>query len=360
VNTSDATAIDGHLAAVRDRSAPIEVVKTGSRNDALDFTKGALVLLMVLYHWLNYFVSSQGMFYRYLRFLTPSFILITGFLISNIYLSKYDTLDTKLAKRLIGRGLKLLVVFLILNLGIGLMLQRSTYIQGLPDTLRNLIIVFTSGNTSAGGQGKTASFFILVPIGYLLISSAVLIKASRGYKYTFDLAWGALVISVFVLRLAGLASANLEFLLIGLLGVLLGRVPIRRINAFVKKRMVPVLCSYACYVAAITVWDTLYPLQIIGVCLSVMLIYLLGLHESVLGMAGRVTVLLGKYSLFGYIVQIAILQLLRSGLSHMDVSSILVISCFAAFSLTLLSVEAVDRARLRLQLADRLYKAVFA
>src|SRR5207302_5956026 len=46
------------------------------RLPALDFTKGALVLFMVLYHWLNYFVSTEGDFYRYLRFLTPSFIFI--------------------------------------------------------------------------------------------------------------------------------------------------------------------------------------------------------------------------------------------------------------------------------------------
>ena len=57
------------------------------RISALDFTKGALVLVMVLYHWLNYFVGPQGDFYRYLSFLPPSFICITGFLISHVYLS---------------------------------------------------------------------------------------------------------------------------------------------------------------------------------------------------------------------------------------------------------------------------------
>lgn len=48
------------------------------RIPALDFTKGALVLTMVLYHWLNYFVGVTGYYYRYLHFLTPSFIFITG------------------------------------------------------------------------------------------------------------------------------------------------------------------------------------------------------------------------------------------------------------------------------------------
>ncbi|HEY1462593.1 MAG TPA: hypothetical protein VGF44_04170, partial [Terriglobales bacterium] len=54
--------------------------KTAVRNPALDFTKGFLVLLMVVYHWFNYFVGPQAGVYKYIRFLTPSFIFITGFI----------------------------------------------------------------------------------------------------------------------------------------------------------------------------------------------------------------------------------------------------------------------------------------
>ena len=54
-----------------------------------------LVLFMVLYHWLNYFVTPFGDMYKYLRFLTPSFIFITGFLISNVYLERYDIADRR-------------------------------------------------------------------------------------------------------------------------------------------------------------------------------------------------------------------------------------------------------------------------
>src|SRR5215475_7529793 len=82
---------------------------------ALDFTKGALVLIMVLYHWLNYFHGPYGDIYKYLRFLTPSFIFISGFLITNVHLSKYEITDSRLPKRLFRRGLKILAVFLALN-----------------------------------------------------------------------------------------------------------------------------------------------------------------------------------------------------------------------------------------------------
>src|SRR4249920_949495 len=94
----------------RDSPAP-EPLTRSPRIPALDFTKGALVLIMVLYHWLNYFVSADGSWYRYLRFLTPSFIFITGFFVSHIYLAKYDPADTRLPKRLLERGLKLIAIF---------------------------------------------------------------------------------------------------------------------------------------------------------------------------------------------------------------------------------------------------------
>ena len=86
-----------------------------ARNPALDFTKGTLVLLMVLYHWINYFVSTQGPFYTYLRFITPSFIFIAGFLIGNVYPAKYGWGNPAAVQRLVIRGLKLLAMFTILN-----------------------------------------------------------------------------------------------------------------------------------------------------------------------------------------------------------------------------------------------------
>src|SRR5215813_5460686 len=85
------------------------------RISALDFTKGALVLIMVLYHWINYFIGPQWPYYFYLRFLTPSFIFITGFMISHVYLAKYEVTDLRLPRRLFIRGLKLMGIFLALN-----------------------------------------------------------------------------------------------------------------------------------------------------------------------------------------------------------------------------------------------------
>src|ERR1700735_4456034 len=118
------------------------------RNPALDFTKGALVLVMVLYHWANYFLNLSWTFYKYLHFLTPSFIFIAGFMISNVYLSKYASTKSGLSKRLFTRGLKLLAIFLFLNLGRTLvvtMLGSGVLVRNPLDPW-NLFAVFASGN----------------------------------------------------------------------------------------------------------------------------------------------------------------------------------------------------------------------
>jgi peptidoglycan/LPS O-acetylase OafA/YrhL len=300
----------------------VEVMATtgkAARIPALDFTKGALVLIMVLYHWLNYFLGPQGDIYKYLRFLTPSFIFITGFLISNVYLSKYGIADPRLPKRLVQRGLKILAVFILLNVIRTLLLPDPYRAQMLSEhfSIRSLINVYLIGTDLGGGQGKAVAFYILVPISYLLLLSAGLLLASRFYRYIFHLVCVSFLLGILVLYLSGLQSANLELLAIGLMGVILGYIPIAKINTFVRHPY-SLIGAYACYVGAITVWNVIYPLQIIGVCLSLMIIYLIGERG---GQAGRVRsqiILLGKYSLFGYIAQIVILQLLHRGLWRVD------------------------------------------
>src|SRR5271167_4696572 len=137
--------------------------KTTQRISALDFTKGALVLIMVLYHWINYFIGADWAYYQYLRFLTPSFIFITGFMVSNVYLAKYDPADPRLWRRLFTRGLKLLVIFLVLNAArifIVPVLATGVVAESTLDPGK-LFIVFVSGNLSVV-SGKLVSFSILV------------------------------------------------------------------------------------------------------------------------------------------------------------------------------------------------------
>jgi peptidoglycan/LPS O-acetylase OafA/YrhL len=333
----------------------------GQRIPALDFTKGALVLTMVLYHWMNYFTNLTWTHYRYLHFLTPSFIFITGFMISNVYLSKYTAADPRLSKRLFTRGLKLFAIFMVLNLARTFVVPRLGTGVLARNALapRSIFTVFVSGNLPVSGA-KLVVFSILVPISYLLMLSAVLMLPYRLYRYTFHVVCALLLLSVLILGLTGAQSYNLEFVTIGLLGVLTGFMPIAAINDFVRHPYA-LAFAYLCYTIAITIWSVPFPLLLVGVSLSLMVIYLVGASGSESSRLRGEAILLGKYSLLGYISQIVILQILSASFRHLNLGIVtLGISFLAAFALTIMSVEFVDRARARTASIDRLYRIVFS
>src|SRR5260370_33099469 len=106
---------------------------------------------MVLYHWINYFIGPQWPYYFYLRFLTPSFIFITGFMISHVYLAKYDSADRRLPNRLFVRGLQLMALFLVLNVARAFIvpLFQPGALLGTPVAVTKSFTVFVSALLSA-------------------------------------------------------------------------------------------------------------------------------------------------------------------------------------------------------------------
>jgi peptidoglycan/LPS O-acetylase OafA/YrhL len=343
--------------------APAATPRKAPRVPAFDFIKGALVLIMVLYHWLNYFVRLDWDVYRYLRFLTPSFICVSGFLISNIYFSKYDIHDLKLPIRLAQRGLKILVIFILLNVGISFLSPDSSGRTLLAGRFSesSLRAIFVTGNVAVVGVGKAAAFYILVPIGYLLILSAALVIVSRYFQHIFHAVFVMCLVAILVLYRHGITSGNLELITVGLLGVLLGYIPLEKIDHFARHSILIVL-AYLAYTAAITIWNVIYPLQMLGVCLSLLVLYLLGRSPRELGRVRGLVVLLGQYSLYAYIAQIVILQVLRRGFKQVDLGEVatLGISFLLACALTVLAVVWMERARAKSVTLNGMYKAVFA
>src|SRR3954471_1262204 len=106
MSPSLSASIDATTPAVRPRS---------TRITALDWTKGALIVCMVVYHAINY-SAFRPLAFRYLAFLPPSFIFVAGFLVGQTYASKYDLSRTAPYRRLIVRGLKILILFTVFNL----------------------------------------------------------------------------------------------------------------------------------------------------------------------------------------------------------------------------------------------------
>jgi hypothetical protein len=197
-------------------------------------------------------------------------------------------------------------------------------------------------------------------MGYMLMLSGGLMVPYRSSRYTFHLVCAVLLLSILILGLKGEHSYNLEFLAIGMLGVLTGFMPIVAISDFVRHPY-RLAFAYVCYVIAITIWNIPFPLLVVAVLLNLMAIYLVGSSGGESGIIKGEVILLGKYSLFGYISQIAILQILSAAFHHTNLGvASLGISFVAAFAITVACTEVVNRARAKAVSVDRLYKAVFA
>lgn len=324
------------------------------RDEALDFTKGALVALMVFYHWCNYFIGTEGFGYRYIRFITPSFIFIAGFIVSHVYLTRYELRDVRLSLRLAIRGLKLLLLFLALNLLASFVVRRNYDGSeiGLRAFIRDAVPTFVTGN------GGSAVFQVLVPIAYMLLLCALLLLVRRVIVFQIHLLCGAL--SVVVLTLDGflVRSGNLQLLGAGCLGVFLGGHAWARVRAMRPDAWL-LAGTYALYLAAITLWGVPYVLQLVGVCVNLWLLYLWG--GKGLGDCLKPAMLLGQYTLLAYIVQIGFLQLLAKTLQPwMHSGMVVVAGLMAALALTQLTVTLAESSRRRVRAVDVAYRTVFA
>jgi peptidoglycan/LPS O-acetylase OafA/YrhL len=330
--------------------------KFDDRNPALDFTKGVLVLFMVLYHWINYFVGVQGAFYTYIRFVPSAFIFLAGFMIANIYPEKYGLGNFRLYVRLVVRGLKLLVLFTVLNVTANMFIEKSYNgtMPGINGLISNATTIYISGNAKV-------AFGVLVPIGYLLVLSAVVFLVIQMHKYSVHLLCAVLFLCVGFLDLYGIPNPNLTFIAVGILGMIFGFYPIEKINNWIGYPYVLVGLNVG-YIGVISVYGVGYVIQVIGVCLSVALIYLAGVTSHACGELRNTIILLGKYSLFGYIAQIGLLQLLQRSLPllNLNIWGLWIISFVGAFTLTIFIVRMAHYIRTRIHVANWLYRAVFS
>jgi len=252
-------------------------------------------------------------------------------------------------------------MFIALNVAREILMSKSSNGTMVPYQLSasNLWDIFVVGNVPVA-DGKVVAFSILIPIGYVLILSSGLLSLYKHFKYTFHATFALFLLCIVTQSLRGSRSPNLELVAIGLLGVLVGFIPDPELNHFVRHPYLFVL-SYIAYLLTISVWNVPFVLLIVGVCLTLWGIYLLGLKDAAASWIRRRIILLGRHSLFGYIAQIAILQVLSAALRQMDFRiGVIGISFIAAFALTMAAVEVVEHAMKRSIIAGRLYKVAFA
>lgn len=319
----------------------------------LDLTKGYLVLLMVVYHSLNY-TSQYHLGFRYLSFLPPSFILITGFVLSHVYSTRYQVGDWQLVKRLLVRGAKLLALFTALNV-LAQFVRSPAYGQsiGVSNFFQQWDRVFFIGS------GRVAVFEVLLPIAYLLFLAPLFLWLAQQHRLFLPAFILCFIAGCAVLDAQGTSLINLNLISAGILGMAIGQGLSKPgiLSHFIWVQ----LAAYCAYFPLGLAKGHVYLVQLLGACIAITLLCGLSLRMGDQGWWQRRIIRLGQYSLVAYIAQIAILQTLSRFVGRPEPTSpeAFLLFCGTLLAMTLL-VECIEWARARSSGAEKLYKVVFA
>ncbi len=320
-----------------------------TRDDALDWVKGVLVVLMVVYHSLNYSPYSRLAF-AYIGFLPVSFIFIAGFLLTNSYLARYGVKNWPLRRRLVIRGAKLIAIFSALNLGLYFIAFGRGFLHRFLDNAQTVYL---------GAAGHVASYPILTSIGYLLLLAPLLLAIGSLNRWVLPVLALALVMLCSFMEWQASVGYHLGMISAGIVGAAFGLLPLRRITGVAKKSFV-VIALYTLYRAASYFSGEPYALQLTGVVTTLLLLYSVALKLPVGTQIFRQVVLLGRYSLLGYIMQLGFIQvtvrIAGPFTTPLAVVALALVTLAATWAITCL----VDWLRAKARLIDVTYKAAFA
>lgn len=331
---------------------PPASMPSSSRIEALDWVKGALVVFMVIYHGINY-SAFRPFAFQYLSFVPPSFILIAGFLVGQVYATKYDLKSWKPYLRLAFRGFKLLVLFTILNVINCILLERSFYF-GLWLFADRAYTIFISGN------GRVGVFEVLLPIAYFLLLAPALLWFRARVPLLIPLFAASVFLLCFILERRGANLDNLILLSYGFIGIAMGLISMAKVNRFAA-RFVPVLAAYVAYRLASHFNGETYAVQVLASITTLSLLYCCGANLRMDNWSWRHMILLGNYSLFGYLAQIVLLRVivkLFGGLPQTwgIVCAVILITTVSLY----ITIRLVDSLRRKARPLDIAYKTIFA
>jgi hypothetical protein len=316
-------------------------------------TKGILVILMVVYHSLNY-TNQYHLAFRYFSFLPSSFILITGILVSKVYAPRYSAGDRSVVRRLIVRGLRLILLFTALNI-IGQFVQSPAYGRslGIVGFCQNWEQIYLSGG------GRAAAFEVLLPIAYLLLLAPLLLALADHHAVLLPLTTVLFVAGCTFLDEVGLGKANLNFIGAGLIGMMIGRWPFDL--ALLGRYFWLPLAGFVAYYPLGVAKGIHYIVQLTGAFIAIALVCAFSVALGDRGWWRQKLIRIGQYSLVSYITQIGILQILSRFIGRPDPWSI---DGMALFLVTLVFmmflVELTEWIRSHSSIAEKLYSTVFA
>ncbi len=273
------------------------------RDYSLDFVKGFLVEVMVVYHCIEYFIGGDYYLLRYIDFVTTSFVFLSGFTIPKLYFKKYNADRNAIFSRLAIRGMKIIGLFLVINSIIHIIITKNyngVHVD-LIEFYRKIWYVLVPGDR------MLSAFELLLPIAYTLLGSAILLK------YLSKKSIIIFAIFIFICSMAtGDRLFNLYYLSFGLNGLVLGFIPNnnRLTNIFYRRKWLSIIPVLLYFGAIFCLGKKTMVVYFLGTIAILVLTYFLGTVVSNHQIAQKTIVLLGQYSLFGYLIQIFFLQIL--------------------------------------------------
>jgi hypothetical protein len=325
------------------------------RDGALDIVKGVLVIVMVIYHAMNVFSNAGAEAYGYIRFVSGSFVFVSGYIIARFYASGYVDGYPLATRRLLTRGVKLVLLFTAINL----VINATGFGNPAKDQGGLTHFIWNSPAIYLAGDPRVASFQILLPIAYTLILAPLLLGALARWPALFLL---LAVAGTLLYSLSTLRAPNLEFTLIGVAGLAVG------LWESVRQRNVLRVGPLAAVVGISTLLMLMGHLSRATITYTVAIAILLKLLYDLFKVADastrpmRYVALLGSYSLFAYIAQIVMLQGAQRVLRipkldvGVELAGVVVIASLALIVCCALLAEL----RKRVRWIDTAYRQVFA
>jgi hypothetical protein len=308
----------------------------------------------VVYHAMNIFSTAGPAEYAYVRFVSGSFILISGYIVVRFHEARFKADWCSTSQRLVVRGVKLLMLFTLLNLlinltGIG---NPNKVHLGIQRYMSTLFEVYVSG------EFGYASFQILLPIAYLLIAAPIFLALSVLRRWLF----AASSAMAFAPSLLGIESVNLDFVVLGALGLSGGMLINAMENPFAMRSRWSIIGSLLAGVILMKYLSANLATYALGTVVILKLLYDLGKAVGPGSGLARASILLGQYSLVCYIAQIIFMQALYRGLSRprweLGYETIFVVFATIVFLFVLSAGVAMLCDRYRF--AARAYKLVFS
>jgi hypothetical protein len=323
------------------------------RIGSIDFIKGLLIIFMVIYHSLNYY----GIFpYRELPFVAPGFIMMSGFIITQIYFPKYSNNIKTVRIRLAVRSVKLILIFTILNLAAKIIWPASHLgiFFEVEDFIGNWIDIYLYGSP------RTVAFDILLPISYTLLISLFIPKIKPLRYYIICISALTMFGTSILTEYYGNPIYTISLISVGIIGIAIGLIPLSYITEFTKP-WINVLFFFVLYGLCFFLFGDHHHTQILSTIIALLIFYSVSERVNQESPIHKQLILLGQYSLLSYILQIAYLKAIFVLLSkgNFEKPNIL-ITVISITVMTYITILVLDYTRQKNKCIDILYKAVFA